>query len=102
MQGGSRILLKNFVVDWPNLTLASLDHTPQSALVICFGMGTTFRSVASWNISSTAVELVPSVPRLFSFYHPDAPQVMASPLVKSNGLRRLPGSKAAPGPTTAR
>lgn len=63
-----------------HLTLASLDHTPRSALIICFGMGTTFRSVIAWNISGTAVELVPSVPQLFSFYHADAPQVMASPL----------------------
>lgn len=80
-----------------HLTLASLDHTPQSALVICFGMGTTFRSVASWNISSTVVELVTSVPTLFSFYHPDARQVMASPLVHvviDDGRRFLERSPA--------
>src|SRR6202050_2770382 len=59
-----------------HLTLASLDHTPHSALIICFGMGTTFRSVMTWNISGTAVELVPSVPKLFSYYHADADQVM--------------------------
>jgi spermidine synthase len=63
-----------------HLTLASLDHQPRSALIICFGMGTTFRSVVSWGISATAVELVPSVPRLFAYYHPDAAQVLASPL----------------------
>jgi hypothetical protein len=60
-------------------------------------MGTTFRSVASWNISSTAVELVPSVPKLFSFYHPDAPRVMASPLVHvviDDGRRFLERSPA--------
>jgi spermidine synthase len=59
-----------------HLTLASLDHTPHSALIICFGMGTTFRSVLTWNISATAVELVPSVPKLFSYYHADADKVM--------------------------
>ena len=59
-----------------HLTLASLDHTPRSALIICFGMGTTFRSVMTWNISATAVELVPSVPKLFSYYHADADEVM--------------------------
>jgi spermidine synthase len=63
-----------------HLTLASLDHTPHSALIICFGMGTTFRSVMTWNISGTAVELVPSVPKLFSYYHADADEVMKLPL----------------------
>jgi spermidine synthase len=80
-----------------HLTLASLDHTPRSALIICFGMGTTFRSVIAWNISGTAVELVPSVPQLFSFYHADAPQVMASPLahvVIDDGRRFLERSPA--------
>ncbi|MGA7927134.1 MAG: hypothetical protein WCA20_14215 [Candidatus Sulfotelmatobacter sp.] len=63
-----------------HLTLASLDHTPRSALIICFGMGTTFRSVMTWNISGTAVELVPSVPKLFSYYQADADEVMKLPL----------------------
>lgn len=63
-----------------HLTLASLDRTPTSALVVCFGMGTTYRSLLSWNIPATAVELVPSVPRLFWYYHADAPQLLASPL----------------------
>jgi spermidine synthase len=80
-----------------HMTLASLDHTPHSALIICFGMGTTFRSVISWNIPATAVELVPSVPQLFSYYHSDAPQVMASPLghvVIDDGRRFLERSPA--------
>ena len=71
--------------------------TPHSALIICFGMGTTFRSVVAWNISSTAVELVPSVPKLFSFYHADAAEVMASPLahvVIDDGRRFLERSPA--------
>lgn len=60
--------------------LASLDHSPRGALVICFGMGTTFRSALSWGIPVTAVDLVPSVPKLFHFFHADAEQVLASPL----------------------
>jgi predicted membrane-bound spermidine synthase len=60
--------------------LASLDHPPREALVICFGMGTTFRSALSWGIPITAVDLVPSVPKLFHFFHADAAQVLASPL----------------------
>ena len=60
--------------------LASLDHPPRKVLVICFGMGTTFRSALSWGIPVTAVDLVPSVPKLFHFFHADAAQVLASPL----------------------
>jgi spermidine synthase len=63
-----------------HLPLASLAHPPSNALVICFGMGTTFRSLLSWNISATAVELVPSVPRLFWYFHSDGPELLRSPL----------------------
>ena len=63
-----------------HLTLASLDHAPKRVLVVCFGMGTSFRSAESWGISSTVVELVPSVPKLVTFYHKDGDQVLSSPL----------------------
>lgn len=63
-----------------HLPLASLDHKPQSALTICFGMGTTFRSLLTWNIPTTVVELVPSVPKLFWYFHEDASQVLSNPL----------------------
>ena len=75
-----------------HLPLASLDRQPQDALVICFGMGTTFRSLRSWGIPVTAVELVPSVPRLFSYYHDDGDRILASPLshvVIDDGRRYL-------------
>jgi spermidine synthase len=75
-----------------HLTLASLDHQPHSALIICFGMGTSFRSVASWGITATAAELVPSVPRMFSYYHEDAAQILESPqshVVVDDGRRYL-------------
>lgn len=62
-----------------HLPLASLDHQPQSALVICFGMGTTHRSALSWGIHSTAVELLPSVPGVFGFFHSDGPELLRSP-----------------------
>ena len=65
-----------------HLTLASLDHEPRRALVICFGMGTTFRSAITWGVSSTVVELVPSVPKLFTYFHPDGDKVEASPLAR--------------------
>jgi spermidine synthase len=75
-----------------HLPLAFLDHPPKNALVVCFGMGTTYRSLLSWNIPVTAVELVPSVPRVFGFYHPDGPGLLSSPLsnlVIDDGRRYL-------------
>ena len=75
-----------------HVPLAFLDRRPQDALVICFGMGTTFRSLHSWGIPVTAVELVPSVPRLFTYYHSDGDAVLASPLshvVIDDGRRYL-------------
>ena len=75
-----------------HLPLASLDHPPRNALVICFGMGTTYRSLLSWNIPTTAVELVPSVPKLLWFFHEDAPQLLHSQLshvVIDDGRRYL-------------
>ena len=33
-----------------HLPLAFLNHTPRNALVVCFGMGTTYRSLLSWDI----------------------------------------------------
>lgn len=65
-----------------HLPLAFLDHRPEQALDICFGMGTTFRSLLTWNVHTTAVELVPSVPRLFGYFHGDASEVLRSPLAQ--------------------
>ncbi len=75
-----------------HLPLAFLDRRPENALVICFGMGTTFRSMHSWEIPVTAVELVPSVPRLFGYFHSDGPAILNSPLshvVVDDGRRYL-------------
>jgi spermidine synthase len=65
-----------------HLPLAFLDRPPQNALDICFGMGTTFRSLLSWNLHATAVELVPSVPPMIGYFHHDGPQVLQSPLAQ--------------------
>jgi spermidine synthase len=59
---------------------AHLSREPErrlDALVICFGIGTTFRSLASWGANVTAVELIPSVPSLFGFYFPEGPALVA-------------------------
>ncbi|HXY09042.1 MAG TPA: fused MFS/spermidine synthase [Terriglobales bacterium] len=80
-----------------HLPLAFLDHPPQNALVICFGMGTSYRSLLSWGISVTAAELVPSVPKMFPYFHADARQVLSSPrsrIVIDDGRRYLERSSA--------
>lgn len=61
-----------------HLPLALLGRPPQNALAICFGMGTTFRSLLTWDIPVTAVELVPSVPAVFGYYHADGPALLRS------------------------
>jgi spermidine synthase len=75
-----------------HMPLAYLRHRPRNVLVICFGMGTTFRSALSWGIPTTVVELDPSVPKLFDFFHPDGPELLKSPLahlVIDDGRRYL-------------
>jgi len=74
------------------MPLAFLSHPPQNALVICFGMGTTHRSMLSWGIDSSAVDLVPSVPAFFWYYHADAPLLLQTPhshVVVDDGRRFL-------------
>ena len=75
-----------------HLPLTFLDHPPKITLTICFGMGTTYRSLLSWGIPSTAVELAPSVPRVFWYFHSDGPELLRSPLshlVIDDGRRYL-------------
>lgn len=60
-----------------HLPLFALPEGPKRALVICLGMGTTFRSMASWGIPTTAVELTPSVGALFPYFFDDAKQILA-------------------------
>jgi len=52
-----------------HLTLASMDHVPQRVLVVVFCKEQSSVSAESWGYSSTVVELVPSVPKLVTFYH---------------------------------
>ena len=75
-----------------HLPLAFHAGKPESALIICFGMGTSFRSALSWDVDTTAVELVPSVKQSFGFFHSDASQVQANPkgrIVVDDGRRYL-------------
>jgi spermidine synthase len=63
-----------------HLPMAFLDQPPARGLVLCFGMGTSFRSMLSWGVPTTAVELVPSVPGLFGYYNPGQESLLHSPL----------------------
>jgi spermidine synthase len=75
-----------------HLPLAFCKGQPESALVICFGMGTTYRSALSWNIDTTAVELVPSVTKAFDYYHADAARCASNPkghIIIDDGRRFL-------------
>jgi spermidine synthase len=75
-----------------HLPLAFHRNKPESALVICFGMGTTYRSALSWNIDTTVVELVPSVTKAFGFYHADATRAVNDPnghIITDDGRRFL-------------
>jgi spermidine synthase len=75
-----------------HMPLAFLERPPDSTLILCFGMGTSFRSALTWEIDVTAVELVPSVVRAFDYYHADASEILADPagrVVVDDGRRFL-------------
>ncbi len=62
------------------------------ALVVAFGMGTAFRSALIAGLRTDVVELVPSVPRMFGYYYPDAEAVLADPngrVVVADGRNHL-------------
>ncbi|MGH7993092.1 MAG: fused MFS/spermidine synthase, partial [Limisphaerales bacterium] len=75
-----------------HLPLAFHKDRPRSALIISFGMGTTYRSAMSWDIDTTVVELVPSVTKAFGFYHADAARWINNPkghIIIDDGRRYL-------------
>ena len=51
----------------------------ESALIVAFGMGSSFRSALIAGLQTEAVELVPSVVDMFGWYHDDAEAVLADP-----------------------
>ncbi|MDX6768776.1 MAG: hypothetical protein SF051_04540 [Elusimicrobiota bacterium] len=92
VNGNTMTILTPITKMMAHLPLAMLPSAPKSAAVICFGMGTTFRSLTTWNIPATAVELIPSVPLFFEYFHPDAGRALASPgarIVVDDGRRFL-------------
>jgi spermidine synthase len=100
-QGFSKVLLVNGIgmtglvpitKFMAHLPLAFHTGKPESALIICFGMGTSYRSALTWDIETTAVELVPSVRDAFEFYHADAKRVLSNAkghIVIDDGRRYL-------------
>jgi spermidine synthase len=81
--------ITKFMVDLP-LTLH--EGPSQSALIICFGMGTSYRTALTWGLDTTAVELIPDVPKAFGFYYADAANVLRDPhgrIVVDDGRRFL-------------
>jgi spermidine synthase len=79
-----------------HIPLATFPGQPKNGLVICFGMGTTFRSMLSWGIETTAVELIPSVRDAFPYFHADAAELMKDPkgrVVVDDGRRFLRRTK---------
>jgi spermidine synthase len=58
----------------------ALHPDARRALVLCFGMGTAFRSSLAYPYERVdAVELVPSVPRMMQHYHEDAEAALSDP-----------------------
>jgi predicted membrane-bound spermidine synthase len=92
VNGNSMTSLTPITKFMAHLPLAHHRGKPESALVICFGMGTTFRSALSWDVQTTAVELVPSVPKIFNFFFADAAEFLRNPkgrIVIDDGRRFL-------------
>jgi spermidine synthase len=79
-----------------HLPLAFHNGKSESALVICLGMGTTYRSALSWDIKTTAVELVPSVKDAMGYYFADAESIIINPngkIIIDDGRRYLNRTK---------
>ena len=65
-----------------HLPLGTRKEKPKSGLVIALGMGTSLRSMASWDIQVKCIELVPSVVRAMPYFFSDAHSVLNLPNVE--------------------
>ena len=78
-----------------HMPLAIHGHA-SSIAVICFGMGTTFRSALTWDVDTTAIDLARSVPEALPYYFDEAPALMRHPkgrIVIDDGRRFLHRSR---------
>lgn len=81
-----------------HLPLAAHTGRPESALVICLGMGTSFRSAALWGVPTTVVELIPGVRDSFGYFFEDAAEILrktGTRIVIDDGRRFLRRTKQA-------
>jgi spermidine synthase len=62
----------------PILPLIARPASEQAA-VVAFGMGSSFRTALVAGLQTDAIELVPSVPGMFGWFHDDAAAVLANP-----------------------
>ncbi len=84
---GSRLLwvggtaMTILTVDTKLMPLLPLMLRPETddGLVIAFGMGSAFRTSLNAGMETDAIELVPSVPRMFRWFYDDADAVLADP-----------------------
>jgi spermidine synthase len=91
VQAGQRGTTRELWVAGTSMTLLTVDAklmpilpliarpASERALVVAFGMGSAFRGALIAGLRTDAVELVPSVPRMFRWYYDDAAAVLADP-----------------------
>lgn len=72
--------MTSLTVDTKLMPLLPLSLRPASTtlLVIAFGMGSSYRTALIAGLNTDAVDLVPSVPRMFDAFFPDARSVLAN------------------------
>ncbi len=75
------VSMTQLTVDAKLMALLPLMTRPSAErmLIVAFGMGSSFRSALRAGLRTDAVELVPSVPRMFHYYYSDASEVLSDP-----------------------
>ena len=92
VNGSSMTSLSTDTKFMAHLPMALHKGFPHSVLVICFGMGTSFRSALSWGGDVTVVELLPSVKDCFTYFHVNARDALSNPrghIIIDDGRRFL-------------
>lgn len=91
VQAGSLDGQKQLWVNGTSMTILTVDTklmpilplilrpSSRTELTIAFGMGSAYRAALIAGLNTTGVELVPSVPRTFGDFYPDAQQVLSNP-----------------------
>lgn len=80
------LLVNSIIITGKGLTTKLMAHLPlllhphpRKALVVCFGMGTTFRSLAAHGIEVHGVELVPEEIETFHLFYEDTAEILKDP-----------------------